>query len=234
MNKSESKYFNTARLMDQALLALLEKKNYEFITVKEICEKAGVHRSTFYLHYETINDLLAESVEYTVEKMQSKFRSEHLIDRARIETCPLEELVLITPRYLMPYLEFVRECKSVFLAAASQPGVFGTRKIVGRLYDDIFDPILERFGVERQDRRYQMAFYLSGMYAVLREWIGNHCKEDIGYIADLLIRFIHPNGKGDMDEKMENIPSEAPVSAHSGRDPAGDGIDSAAGVLLWE
>ena len=35
MNKSESKYYNTALLMDEALLLLLEKKDYEFITVKE-------------------------------------------------------------------------------------------------------------------------------------------------------------------------------------------------------
>lgn len=63
MNKSESKYYNTALLMDEALLLLLEKKEYEFITVKEICEKAGVNRSTFYLHYETIDDLLYEAIE---------------------------------------------------------------------------------------------------------------------------------------------------------------------------
>ena len=56
MNKSESKYLNTARLMDEAFILLLDKKDYEFITVKEICEKAGVNRSTFYLHYETINE----------------------------------------------------------------------------------------------------------------------------------------------------------------------------------
>lgn len=49
MNKNETKYLNTARLMNEALLILLEKKNYEFITVKEICKKAGVNRSTFYL-----------------------------------------------------------------------------------------------------------------------------------------------------------------------------------------
>lgn len=42
MNKSESKYFNTALLMDEALIRLLEVKDYEYITVKEICEKAGV------------------------------------------------------------------------------------------------------------------------------------------------------------------------------------------------
>ena len=42
MNKSESKYFNTAMLMNQALLLLLDQKDIEHITVKEICEKAGV------------------------------------------------------------------------------------------------------------------------------------------------------------------------------------------------
>ena len=48
--------------MDRAFLELLEKKDMEYITVKEICEAAGVNRSTFYLHYETIDDLLAESL----------------------------------------------------------------------------------------------------------------------------------------------------------------------------
>ena len=63
MNKSESKYFNTALRMDEALLALLERKDLEYITVKELCQQAGVNRSTFYLHYETIGDLVSETVE---------------------------------------------------------------------------------------------------------------------------------------------------------------------------
>ena len=57
MDKRESKYFFTASLMDDALLLLLEKKDFEFITIKELCQKAGVNRSTFYLHYENMNDL---------------------------------------------------------------------------------------------------------------------------------------------------------------------------------
>ena len=63
MNKSESKYFHTARRMDEALMELLDTKPFEFITVKEICARAGVNRSTFYLHYETVGDLLAETLE---------------------------------------------------------------------------------------------------------------------------------------------------------------------------
>ena len=70
MNKSESKYFNTARRMDEALMALLEKKDFEYITIKEICAEAGVNRSTFYLHYETTRDLLEETLEYLNEKLK--------------------------------------------------------------------------------------------------------------------------------------------------------------------
>lgn len=44
MNKSESKYFNTARRMDEALLALLLEKELPYITVKELCARAGVSR----------------------------------------------------------------------------------------------------------------------------------------------------------------------------------------------
>lgn len=36
MNRSESKYFNTARRMDEALLSLLEEKDFAYITVREI------------------------------------------------------------------------------------------------------------------------------------------------------------------------------------------------------
>ena len=61
MNKNESKYFNTAIRMDEALIALLEKKDFEYISIKEICQKAGVNRSTFYLHYENTADLLKET-----------------------------------------------------------------------------------------------------------------------------------------------------------------------------
>ena len=74
MNKSESKYYNTALLMDEALLILLETKEFEFITVKEICQKAGVNRSTFYLHYENTSDLLAESIGLINKKFFETFK----------------------------------------------------------------------------------------------------------------------------------------------------------------
>lgn len=75
MNKNESKYFNTAVKMDAALMSLLEKKDFEYITVKEVCAEAGVNRSTFYLHYENTRDLLEESIRTYAETFSFIFRA---------------------------------------------------------------------------------------------------------------------------------------------------------------
>ena len=112
MNKSESKYFNTARLMDEALLILLEKKDIEFITVKEICKKAGVNRSTFYLHYENVYELLAEALEMLNDKFIQSFEKESI--STKIKEGNKEDLILIRPEYLRPYLKFVKENKRAF------------------------------------------------------------------------------------------------------------------------
>ena len=53
MNKAESKYFNTARLMDEALLLLLESKDIEFITVKERDVHIPALTELNYSHLET-------------------------------------------------------------------------------------------------------------------------------------------------------------------------------------
>ena len=67
MNKAESKYFNTAKKMNLALISLLKKKPFEYITISELCEKAEVNRSTFYLHYENTYDLLGETTQHILD-----------------------------------------------------------------------------------------------------------------------------------------------------------------------
>lgn len=76
MDRSQSKYFHTAAKMDEAMIALLNEKDFEYITVKEICQKAGVNRSTFYLHYENTRDLLEETVRYLINQFRSYFPME--------------------------------------------------------------------------------------------------------------------------------------------------------------
>ena len=113
MNKSESKYFNTALRMDEALIALLEEKDLEYITVKEICHLAGVNRSTFYLHYETISDLVNETLEMIDQRFLSYFPRQEEEVLGDIDSQEREELILVTREYLVPYLRFIQDNKKI-------------------------------------------------------------------------------------------------------------------------
>lgn len=192
MNKSESKYFNTAVKMDEALIALLEKKDFEYISVKEICTLAGVNRSTFYLHYENTCDLLDESVSLMHDRFNSYFdvEAKELIDRIR--NGDEKERLLITPDYLMPYLRFIGDHRRVYSAAMKKPHNFKANDTYGRMFRHIFDPILESYRVPPKERPYIMAFYLSGITAIVSEWLREDCKTPIDEICGMIIKCVVP------------------------------------------
>lgn len=179
MNKSESKYFNTAIRMDKAFLELLEKKDFAFITVKEICESAGVNRSTFYLHYETIEDLLSESTEFIYKQFVTHMNEEPSDFISKIDTCHLDELYLITPNYMTPYLEYVKEHRRLFRTVTEKADTFRLDLTYTKMFYHIFEPILKRFGVPESDRKYLMTFYIHGLNAIITEWLKSDCKDSI-------------------------------------------------------
>ena len=114
VNKSESKYFNTAVKFNRALLSLLEKKPFEYITVREICEMAEGNRSTFYLHYENTSDLLKETVAYVMDSFSSYFSVDAESVISKFVDCELKELFYINEKYLHPYLLFIKENQRLF------------------------------------------------------------------------------------------------------------------------
>ncbi len=190
MNKNESKYFNTATKMDQAFLELLEKKDFSYITVKEICAKAGVNRSTFYLHYETVEDLLSESVEYMNEQFLSHMKQDTEVFMTRIKECPVEQLYLVTPKYLKPYLSYIQEHKRIFYTAITKASTLRLDDSYNRMFRHVFTPILDRYQVPIEDRRYMMAFYIQGMMAIITEWLKDDCKDSMEHIMAVIQRCV--------------------------------------------
>ena len=186
MNKSESKYFNTAIRFDKALISLLEEKPFEYITIKEICEKAGVNRSTFYLHYENLSDLLSEATEFILDNFTASFSADRKSIVFDISAADLNSLNFINSQYLHPYLSYVRENRRFFITVLSRPEAFNTAALYKRLFDNIFDPILDRFHYPEEDRQFVMMFYLNGITAVISEWLRSDCSKSINEITSLI------------------------------------------------
>ena len=186
MNRSESKYFATAVRMDEAFLELLEEKDFAYITVKEICEKAGVNRSTFYLHYETVNELLAESARYIIDKLIANMPQDTAEFIERLQTRPLEELHLITPEYLRPYLNFIKEHRRIFRTAVEHSYVLGMDDVYIALNRHVFTPILDRFYIPPSKQQYIMLFYINGLMGVINEWLKEDCKDSVEHIISVM------------------------------------------------
>ena len=153
MNRNESKYFNTAVRMDKALIELLEKKDFEYITIKEICERAGVNRSTFYLHYENTSDLLAETTAYITDSFLSYFTDDKSSIRLNFEKSDLKELFYITPEYIVPYLAYIKENSRVFKTSLKHLNSMNFNSVYEKMFKHVFDPVLARFDFPEEERR---------------------------------------------------------------------------------
>lgn len=203
MNKSQSKYYNTALLMNQALIELLNKKDYEFITIKEICKKAGVNRSTFYLHYDNVNDLLCETIENTNKKFLASFTQSDINFAKNITSKDKDDLILVTPEYLLPYLNYIKQNNIVYQVSAKHPNLMQSVKKYDLLKENILFPIFRKFHIKENQQKYVSAYYINGVYAIIDEWIKGDCKDDIDLILSTIIDCVRPFSKED-EIKREN------------------------------
>ena len=190
MNKNESKYFSTAEKMDSALMEILKTKSFEYITVSEICKKAGVNRSTFYLHYENTKDLLEETIRNMMDNFVSYFVPDGKISPINFEESQKDKLVFISEEYLMPYLSYFKENRKIFLTVFENGKLFGFEETYEKLFNNIFNPILDVFKYPENERKYVMAFYLNGINSIIMEWIKEDCvkpeKEVVKIINDCI------------------------------------------------
>ena len=186
MTKAESKYFNTSVKMSDALLDLLKTKPFAYITISEICKKAGVNRSTFYLHYENTADLLAETGQRLLDDFRSYFMVDTVALTAHFADCEEKELNFITEEYLHPYLSYIRDNRHVFATILKHANSFHFDAVFQRLFQHVFDPILHRFGYPAEQRKYVMMFYLSGINALVLEWLKDGCRKSIEEVSHII------------------------------------------------
>ncbi|MGM9971069.1 MAG: TetR/AcrR family transcriptional regulator [Anaeroplasmataceae bacterium] len=191
MNRFESKYFNSAKLMVEALILILEKKDFEYITVKEICQKAGVNRSTFYLHYENTSDLLRECLDMLNIKLEAKFNNKEIKD-IDLNTNKLEDLIFINSLFLKPYLEYIKENRKTYKAIYKNPNLFDDKSGLNRLYELIFKPIMTKFKINESEIEYILDYYITGISSIVIRWVQQDCIDDIEKIMDIIMKCVRP------------------------------------------
>jgi AcrR family transcriptional regulator len=69
--KSDRRVRRTRDALGDALLALMQEKPFETVTVQHVLDRAGIGRSTFYAHYRDKDDLFLSDLEDFFESMST-------------------------------------------------------------------------------------------------------------------------------------------------------------------
>src|SRR5437868_2657521 len=67
--KIDPRVLRTRDRLGDALVALMQEKPFDAITVQEVLDRAGVSRSTFYVHYRDKDDLFFSDADEFLESM---------------------------------------------------------------------------------------------------------------------------------------------------------------------
>lgn len=196
MNRSESKFRNTSNKMQRAFVNLLENKDFSEISIIDICKAAGVNRSTFYAHYDNTYDLLRETHESLIDNFSAECKFEDPVNLADIHNVDKNDLVFISPKYLLPYLQYIRKHKRLFKIYTDNAHIFETNKIDDYMIDNLFTPIYAKHGVtDKKLIRYTQKYFLKGIDAVINEWVRNDCEDDVYFICEIIMFCVRPTSE---------------------------------------
>ena len=126
MENPDTRVQYTKSRFQQAIVELLEEKAIGFVTVKELCSRAGLNRGTFYLHYSEPMDVLHELEERLFETIMDHFRpggEDVLADRLRLMLTERRAFAAVLGRHGDPAFP-LRACRLSYQAVkAVKPAI---------------------------------------------------------------------------------------------------------------
>lgn len=160
----------TKQAIRTSFFQLLGYKSIEKITVKELCNLAGINRATFYRYYENQYDLL------------SIIGNEMLADiKTAIQKNPNDIDALTT---LMCHLLYQNRNEWVLLMSPNGDSRFLSKTI--NSFNQIYDPVCNT-----EDKQMMYRFMLNGFTGIFDYWVQNNMQESPDQIANYLVNFRH-------------------------------------------
>lgn len=155
----------TRRAIKETFLTLLEERPFSDITVKDIVEKCGINRNSFYYHYQDLPALLEEIVREDTEAIIRKYPNV-----SSIVECydALTEFVTTRRRAIMHiYRSVNREMFETYLMQVSE---YFVRSYV--------DTALVSQEVPQEDRQTIIDYYKCVGFGLVIDWLNNGMSAD--------------------------------------------------------
>lgn len=159
--KVDRRVIKTRRQLKKGLAALMKEKSVNQITVKELVEEVDINRSTFYLHFKDIQDLLRE-IEENMEAQIKRAIEEHPIVSGNENTF----------YFIEDMFRVLDEEREISKALIGPNGDMGFIHRIERIIKENSRGTLEKmFPGKKEDLKYFYAFCLSGCLGLVKVWL---------------------------------------------------------------
>ena len=173
MNFTDLRILKTQERLQNGLLELLRAKELKAITVKEICDQAGISRNAFYQHYGYKEDLYDQMVAKATERIRNALVP-IVPDASQIQ----QDTVGQYARRIVEGIAEVRELIDVMLKG--DDGVF-LRQLTDLIFGQNLTNAIPFFNLkDTNELRLYYEFISAGMAAFIIRWIieDNVAKDD--------------------------------------------------------
>ncbi len=187
--KEDRRVRRTKKLLTQALTRLLQEKQVNEITVRELTDLADMNRGTFYLYYKDIFDML-EKIEDSMFAALDVIMERHEKDALAADTKPI----------LLDLFNFIQENKEMSRVLLS---VNGDMNFLHRLNEVVREKcrsawLTLRNGRDEDTFDYHYSFVVFGCAGVIRAWVNRDCPESAEEMAELSDRMIRRGSLTDL------------------------------------
>ena len=159
--KVDRRVIKTRRQLKKGLAALMKEKSVNQITVKELVEEVDIHRSTSYLHFKDIQDLLRE-IEENMEAQIKRAIEEHPIVSGNENAF----------YFIEDMFRVLDEEREISKALIGPNGDMGFIHRIERIIKENSRGTLEKmFPGKKEDLKYFYAFCLSGCLGLVKVWL---------------------------------------------------------------
>ena len=162
----------TRELIKASLLKLLETNSMDEITVKMVCQGAGVSRQALYNHYYCLPDVLQEALVDRLDEASAQLDSYHTWSacfESILNSLLRQKAVLLHVYRSNSAGELVRIIES-----------YGARLVKRGISQCAADMGYE---VSEQDRTFMLKLYMATSMGILTQWFGEGMKMEPAYIA---------------------------------------------------
>lgn len=182
---TDRRIMRTRMAIRNALVALIEEKGFDSVTVSDITDRADINRGTFYLHFHDKYELLEQTTNEVV----------HDLECIVIEAKPLAKTNFYSVDQPLPMIvELFRYIKTNEQLIRALLGLSGATNFITKIRKIMEKHIILSFLNGNNDEKllvpkeYLVAYIMHAHLGIVQTWVDSGCQESPQEMAAILSR----------------------------------------------